>query len=363
MNAAASPAEALRRRLRDDPAAARALVDLRQAAYGREDGDAPLVDVPEGIRLDSGLGVDALPAPLVALLVEEHRLVGEGRELLAAEAGAAAPTSGPAVTPPASDDVVATAGQASDPRARPLVPRRRRLLRPGVFAAVLAGALVVVGLGTASASGLFVDDDSWRSQEPTSTPGPPSTPDPRIGVPVPAFTAEPPARLYASLSDAETAARLQESADSSWEMLLSREPDARRPEVAMERIAEGADRVRQQASCLRDAGVDVRVIGAGDDIRLSSSATPSVTSYACEVRFPMRPQGLITDAALAYLHRYYVDFLLPCYSSEGAAYEGEVPDLADFIARERSDDPWYPEASSNDGAIAFRCPQAPDAFR
>lgn len=316
------PAEALRRRLWDDPDAARVLDALRRAAYGRAGDDA----------------ADAV----AALLSEEDRLVAEGRVLLTAETRAS---------------VVAPDESAT------LAPPRRRILRPGPVAAVLAGALLVAGLGTASASGLLTDDDSWRSQEPTSTPGPPSTPDPRIGVPVPAFTAEPPDAMYESLSDAETAARLRERADSLWETLLSMEPDAQRPEVAMERIAEGADWVRQQASCLRDAGVDVQVIGADDDIRLSNALTPSVTAYACEVRFPMRPSGPVTDAALAYLHGYYLDFLLPCYASEGAAYEGDVPDLAEFMARERSSDPWFPEASSHDGGISFRCPQAADAFR
>jgi len=366
VTAPASPAEALRRRLRGDPGAARALDALRRAAYGRADGDAPLVAVPEGIRRDSAIEDDALPAPLVALLVEEHRLVAEGRDLLAADARAtaeAAPPSRPAAAPPAADVSPVAAVETADPRARPRAPHRRRILRPGPVVAVLAGALLVAGLGTASASGLLSDDDSWRSQEPTSTPGPPSTPDPRVGMPVPRFTAEPPAQQYEELTESATAQRLQERADSSWETLRSLEPGLPRPNATLERVVEGDDWVRAQAACLQQAGVDVRVIGVDEDLRLSDYTAPSATSYACDVRFPMRPQSPLTTEALAYLHAYYVDFLIPCFASEGAADEGDVPDLARFIARERAGDPWFPEASSHDGAIAFRCPQVPDAFR
>ncbi|MFH6780781.1 hypothetical protein ABOY03_16500, partial [Clavibacter michiganensis] len=71
MTTPGSPADALGRRLRDDPDAARALDALRRAAYGREDGDAPSVEVPVEVRLAAGVEVDALPAPLVALLVAE----------------------------------------------------------------------------------------------------------------------------------------------------------------------------------------------------------------------------------------------------------------------------------------------------
>ncbi|MWJ80165.1 hypothetical protein DOU01_12285, partial [Clavibacter michiganensis subsp. michiganensis] len=69
------------------------------------------MEVPVEVRLAAGVEVDALPAPLVALLVAEHRLVGEGRELLAADARA---------TPRASDDVPTAAGKTADPRAHPL---------------------------------------------------------------------------------------------------------------------------------------------------------------------------------------------------------------------------------------------------
>ncbi|MBM7411503.1 hypothetical protein JOE38_001326 [Clavibacter michiganensis] len=282
MTTPGSPADALRRRLRDDPDAARALDVLRRAAYGREDGDAPLVEVPAGIRRDSGIEVDALPAPLVALLVEEHRLVPEGRELLASDARAA---------PLASDDVPAAAAETADPRAHPLAPRPRRRLRPGPVAAVLAGALLVVGLGTASASGLLTDDDGWRSPEPTSTPGPASTPDPRTGMPIPAFTAEPPAEMRAELTDVETVAALRESADSAWERVALDRPDAVRPDVPVERILAGEEWVRQQAACLGESGVRVQVIGTGDDARLGNDSADPVVRYVCQVRFPVAPQG------------------------------------------------------------------------
>jgi hypothetical protein len=349
-----SPADALRRRLRDDPDAARSLGALRRAAYGREDGDAPHVAVPEAIRRDSGIEVDALPAPLVALLVAEHRLVGEGRELLSADARA---------TPRASDDVPTAAGDTVHPRAHPLAPRRLRILRPGPLAAVLAGALVVAGLGIASASGLLTDDDSWRSQEPTSTPGPPSTPYPRIGTPVPAFTAEPPAAMHADLTDVETVAALRESADGEWQRVVQERPDAVRPDVPVERILSGEEWVRQQAACLGESGVRVQVIGTGDDVRLGTDSADPVVRYVCQVRFPVAPQGPLTDAALGWLHDYYVDFLLPCYASEGEPYEGEVPDRDAFIALSRAGDLWQPYVATRDGMLESRCPSAPAALR
>jgi hypothetical protein len=350
MTDGATPDAALRRRLRDDPGAAERLAGLRRAAYGRDGSHDGAVE---------------------ALLAEEERLVDEGRRMLADESEAPAePTPGPPTPaeptpgPPTPDPPThRRAPLTRATRDRAPLARARRLLRPGPVAAAAVAICVVAGLGSASSAGLLSDDDSWRNQEPTSTPGPPSTPDPRLGQPVPAFTAEPPPRLYEQLSEEEAALRLQEQADSSWETLREREPDLVRPDATMERVLEGADWVRQQADCLREGGVEVRVIGTDDDVRLSTYSAPSAAEYACRVRFPVRPQGAPTDAALAYLHRYYVDFLLPCLASEGAAYEGDVPDVADFIARDRAGDPWFPEASSQDGAIAYRCPQAPDAYR
>lgn len=318
------PAEALRRRLRDDPDAARALDALRHAAYGRAGDDADAADA------------------VAALLSEEDRLVAEGRVLLAAEARVS---------------VVAPDESAT------LAPPRRRILRPGPVAAALAGALLVAGLGTASASGLLTDDDSWRSQEPTSTPGPPSTPDPRIGVPVPAFTAEPPDAMHADLTDIETVAALRESADGEWQRVIQERPDAVRPDVPVERILAGEEWVRQQAACLGDSGVRVQVIGTGDDVRLGTDSADPVVRYVCQVRFPVAPQGPLTDAALGWLHDYYVDFLLPCYASEGEPYEGAVPDRDAFIALSRTRDYWQPYVATRDGMLESRCPSAPAGLR
>ncbi|MBP2459003.1 hypothetical protein ABID70_001572 [Clavibacter michiganensis] len=348
-----TPADALRRRLRDDPDAARALDALRRAAYGRAPADAPAVEVPEGVRRASGVEAVALPAPLVALLVEEHRLAGEGRDLLAAEARSAV----------AADDATREEVDAPADARGPLVPRRRRVLRPGPIAALLAGVLLVAGLGTASASGLLTDDDGWRSQEPTSTPGPPSTPDPRIGMPVPAFTAEPPAAMHTDLTDVETVAALRESADGEWQRVVQERPDAVRPDVPVERILAGEQWVRQQAACLGESGVRVQVIGTGDDVRLGTDSADPVVRYVCQVRFPVAPQGPLTDAALGWLHDYYVDFLLPCYASEGEPYEGEAPDRDTFIALSRAGDPWQPHVETRDGVLESRCPQAPAGFR
>ncbi|RIJ44590.1 hypothetical protein DZG00_15785, partial [Clavibacter lycopersici] len=245
----------------------------------------------------------------------------------------------------------------------PLVPPPRRLLRLGPVAAVVAGALLVAGLGTASASGLLTDDDSWRSREPTSTPGPPSTRDPRIGMPVPAFTADPPARMHEELTDAEVAASLRESADALWGMVLLQRPDAVRPDLPVERVLEGEEWVRQQAACLTESGVRVQVIGTGEDTRLGMHSADVAVDYACAVRFPTRPAGPLTDAALGWLHDYFVDFLIPCYASAGAPYDGEVPDLDAFIAGSRAGVPWQPTASASDGVLESRCPSAPASLR
>ncbi|OUE18004.1 hypothetical protein BFL34_03052 [Clavibacter michiganensis] len=340
------PDAALRRRLRDDAASTRRLAELRRSAFGRDGSDD-----------------DALEE----LLAEEARLAEEGRRLLAADA--ASPGTHAADRPPhprgdrMGDDATRAPTEPTADARDPLAPRRRRILRPGPLAAVLAGALVVAGLGTASASGLLTDDDSWRSQEPTSTPGPPSTPDPRIGVPVPAFTAEPPAAMHADLTDVETVAALRESADGEWQRVVQERPDAVRPDVPVERILAGEEWVRQQAACLGESGVRVQVIGTGDDVRLGTDSADPVVRYVCQVRFPVAPQGPLTDAALGWLHDYYVDFLLPCYASAGEPYEGEVPDRDAFIASSRAGDHWQPYVATRDGMLESRCPSAPAGLR
>jgi hypothetical protein len=336
---------ALRRRLRDDAASARRLAELRRSAFGRDGSDE---------------------AELADLLAEEARLVEEGRRLLAADAASPGMHAADPLPVPRPDGMSGhgTTAMPEPPAGfpRPLVPRRR-ILRPGPLAAVLAGALLVAGLGTASASGLLTDDDSWRSQEPTSTPGPPRTPDPRAGVPVPAFTAEPPAAMHADLTDVETVAALRESADGEWQRVVQERPDAVRPDVPVERILAGEEWVRQQAACLGESGVRVQVIGTGDDVRLGTDSADPVVRYVCQVRFPVAPQGPLTDAALGWLHDYYVDFLLPCYASEGEPYEGEVPDRDAFIALSRAGDHWQPYVATRDGMLESRCPQAPAGLR
>ncbi|MBM7026195.1 hypothetical protein JS515_10555, partial [Clavibacter sp. DM3] len=91
MTGSPSDADALRRRLRDDPGAAASLDGLRRAAYGRaadEEPPPPDATPPDATPPTAGThaDADALPAPLVALLAAEARLVEEGRRLLAAEA-------------------------------------------------------------------------------------------------------------------------------------------------------------------------------------------------------------------------------------------------------------------------------------
>lgn len=377
MSGSAAPADALRRRLRDDPQAVRSLDALRRAAYGREAAPAPTVRLPDAVRMTPSLEAEALPAPLVALMTEEARLVDEGRALLATDAAQHAEhdedhdrddddstTTGPG-TGPGTEAAPDPAADRSDrePEGPDRVAWNRRLVRPGPLATALAAALLVAGLGSASASGLLADDDGWRAQEPTSTPRPPSTPDPRIGMPVPEFTAEAPSQLFEEQTAAETAAALRTQADGAWELVLLERPDAVRPDLPVERVLEGEEWVRQHAACLAESGVRVQVIGTGTDTRLGGHSADTAVEYACSVRFPYRPLGPPTDATLTHLHDYYLDFLLPCYASEGEAYEGEVPDRAAFIARARAGDEWQPTADVVNGVLESRCPSVPPALR
>ncbi|MBF4618756.1 hypothetical protein ITJ44_11805 [Clavibacter sp. VKM Ac-2873] len=279
MTSPVSSAEALRRRLRDDPAAARTLDALRRDAYGRPGDDASRVGAHREVRSAAADEADTL----AALLAEEQRLVGEGRELLAAEARVDDLT-------PARPEETADA-DAGAHAARRLVPPRRRILRPGSIAAVLAGALLVAGLGTASATGLLADGDDRGSAETAATAGPPGTPDPPSGETGPASTTEPPAGMRAQLPAGVTVAALRERADDAWQRVLDRRPDAVRPDVPVERVLGGEEWVRQQAACLGESGVRVQVIGTGDDARLSTDSADDVVRYVCEVRFPAAPRG------------------------------------------------------------------------
>jgi len=364
---AAPAADALRRRLRDDPAAARALDALRRAAYGRDAADAPVVRLPVAVRVTLSIAAEALPAPLVALMTEEARLVEEGRALLARDAAWAeghdedddddGPSGSDGAPAPTADP------DRAEHHATGRTPWHRRLLRPGPLAAALAGALLVAGLGAASASGLLVDGDGRRAPEPTSAPAPPSTPDPRVGLPVPEFTAEPPAPLREELTASATAAALRTEADALWEQVRTQRPDAVRPDLPVERVLEGEAWVRQQAACLTESGVRVQVIGTGEDTRLGVHSADAAVEYACAVRFPTAPRGPLTTAALQWVHAYYVGFLLPCYASEGSPYQGEVPDRAAFVAHARAGGWWQPTVPTDDGVLESRCPSAPPGLR
>jgi hypothetical protein len=79
---------AFARRLRDDAALGRHLEALRRDAYGRAATDALIVPVPDELRRVTGIEDPALPAPLVALLTEEARLVAEGADPTATSSAA-----------------------------------------------------------------------------------------------------------------------------------------------------------------------------------------------------------------------------------------------------------------------------------
>ncbi|MBF4618757.1 hypothetical protein ITJ44_11810 [Clavibacter sp. VKM Ac-2873] len=351
-----APDAALARRLRDDPEAARRLEELRRTAYGRDGSAAPLVEVPAGLRARTGSDEDEQPGPLVALLTEEARLVDEGAALLAAER--------PAVAPSTADDDRAPDGPVAP-------PARRRALRPGPIAAIAAGVLVLVGFGVAFAAGV-VDDGRTTASPPTSedvgsavtstaTPRGQAmgTPDGRRGSVVPDFTADPPVRVPPT--DAELAEGLRVRADQAWGLVLEQQPDAVRPEVATERVIDDEeDHAEQQVACLQDAGVSAYMEGeAGYGV----TGGDPVAVYACAVRFPLRDTGGRTDAELAYIHDYYVSFLIPCYAAEGRPYEGDVPAVADFIAGVHADRLWTPFPDAMDDGLAAACPVLPAAYR
>lgn len=359
-DANASRAEALARRLRDDPAAAALLEELRRTAYGRAGSAAPLVEVPAALRARTGYDERELPAPLVALLEEEARLADEGAALLEADARAT-----PTAVEHAHEHPDPALRDAHDP-----APTRRRALRPGPIAAVVAACLVVAGLGAASAAGILEGGRPASSgpgvASPTSTATPTSvprgqamgTPDGRRGAPVPDFTADPPVRVPPT--DAELAEELQAGADRAWDLVLQQEPDAVRPDVRPERLVEPEDHVEQQLACLRDGGVSASRIA--DDAYSLVDADPLVV-YACAVRFPVQSAGPRTDAELAYLRDYYASFLLPCYAAEGAPVSGELPGVDEFIALARAERPWTPMPERMDARVAAACPELPEAFR
>ncbi|CAQ02584.1 hypothetical protein ACR8AL_00040 [Clavibacter sepedonicus] len=357
-----APDAALTRRLRDDPAAAHRLEELRRAAYGRDGSTAPLVEVPADLRARTGYDEARLPAPLVALLVEEARLVDEGAALLAAERPVVAAME--ATTAPEADAEPDADGTPPAPG-----PSARRRLRPGVLAGAAAGILLVIGIGVASTAGAFDDrtsaspptsEDVGSAVTATSTPRGQAmgTPDGRRGSVVPDFTADPPVEV--PQTEAELAEDLRVRADRAWGLVLEQQPDAVRPDVRMERLVDEAEFIDQQVACLREAGVTASVIG--QDSYSLTDADP-VAVYACQVRFPQREAGPRTDAELAYIHDYYLSFLLPCYAAEGEPYVGEVPAVDDFIAAVRAERPWTPFPDGMDEQLAAACPVLPAAYR
>lgn len=359
----AEPDAALARRLRDDPEAARRLEELRRTAYGRDGSAAPLVEVPAGLRARTGYDAAELPGPLVALLAEEARLVDEGAALLAAERPDVAATDPAATAETTADDRTADGPVA--------VPARRRALRPGPLAAIAAGVLVLLGLGVASAAGVL-DADRTTASPPssedvgsavTSTATPRGqamgTPDGRRGSVVPDFTADPPVRVPPT--DAELAEGLRVRADQAWGVVLEQQPAAVRPDVATERVIDDEeDHAEQQVACLRDAGISAYMEGQAGYGFIGGDP---VAVYACAVRFPLRDDGARTDAELAYIHDYYVSFLIPCYAAEGRPYEGDVPAVDDFIAGVHAERPWTPFPDAMDNGLAAACPVLPAAYR
>ncbi|RIJ53827.1 hypothetical protein, partial [Clavibacter phaseoli] len=250
-------------------------------------------------------------------------------------------------------------------------PSRRRALRRGPLAGLVAGVLVLAGLGVASAAGAFdagrttasppTSEDVGSAVTSTATPRGQAmgTPDGRRGSAVPDFTADPPVRIPPT--DAEVAEDLRVRADQAWEYVLEQQPAAVRPDVGTERVIDDEeDYAEQQVACLRDAGVSAYMVGQ-DGVSITDGDPVAV--YTCAVRFPLRDVGARTDAELAYIHDYYLAFLIPCYAAEGRPYVGEIPAVDDFIADVRAERPWTPFPDAMDERLAAACPVLPSAYR
>jgi hypothetical protein len=203
-----------------------------------------------------------------------------------------------------------------------------------------------------------MQDDSWRLQTPTSSPRAASTSSPEVrAAPPPPFTALPP--VDAPLTAEETAKALEASAAANWETAKSTVPGAVRPDVSVERIVSADEWGEQQVACLAEAGIAASSSRDG----FSYTGGDPIAAYACTVRFPTRPEPPPSDAMLAYVHDYYVSYLIPCYASEGEPYEGEVPDTAAFVTGSRSGDRWSPLPTQLDPMVQSRCPEVPPAMR
>ncbi|WP_445442417.1 hypothetical protein [Clavibacter sp. km1a] len=369
--------DALARRLRDDEVAAGQLEALRRDAYGRAATDARLVPVPDELRRVTGIEDPALPAPLVALLTEEARLVAEGRTLLdgdrlARVEPADEPADGPIGdhrTGPAPAGSVPHGGvhasSGADAHAA-LHPRTRPLRRRTVVAAV-AAALVIGALGGTVASDLRDATDPATATGTSAGDGRGSrveamgTPDgrrPSAASALPAFTAPPPPHVAAT--EEELAAAYRQEADVNWRMWTEGVPDAVRPDVALERVMSEEDYPVQQVECLTAAGIRAEATGDGG---LAYQDGDPVAIWACATRFPMQLPDPLTDAELAYRHDYIVSFVLPCYAVEGSPYMDAVPAREDFVARARSGTPWFPYPDGMDNALLERCPSEPPAWR
>ncbi|RIJ44075.1 hypothetical protein DZG00_16190, partial [Clavibacter lycopersici] len=185
------------------------------------------------------------------------------------------------------------------------------------------------------------------------------TPDGRRGSVVPDFTADPPVRVPPT--EAELAEDLRIRADQQWDLVLEQQPDAVRPDVGTERLVDDQeDHAEQQVACLREAGVEASM--SGQDGYTIVDADP-VAVYGCAVRFPLRDVGARSDAELAYIHDYYVSFLLPCYAAEGRPYVGEVPGVDEFVETGRTERAWSPFPERMAGQLSAACPELPEAYR
>ncbi|MFS4506985.1 hypothetical protein ACMA46_12185 [Clavibacter sp. Sh2141] len=385
---------ALARRLRDDEVAGGELAALRRDAYGRAVNDARLVPVPDELRRVTGIEDPALPAPLVALLTEEARLVAEGRALLDGDRLAAriergdGPIDDPRTGPAPADSVphegahasggadahadsVPHASGGADAHAAALNPQTGRPgprpLRRRTVVAVVTAALVIGALGGTVASDMRDAADPATATGTSAGDGRGSrveamgTPDgrrPSAASALPAFTAPPPPHVAAT--EEELAAAYRQEADINWRVWTEGVPDAVRPDVALERVVSEEDFPEQQVACLAAAGIRAEAMGDGG---ITYQDGDPVAIWACHTRFPMQLPDPLTDAELAYRHDYIVSFVLPCYAVEGSPYMDAVPAREDFVARARSGAPWFPYPNGMDNALLERCPSEPPAWR
>jgi len=206
--------------------------------------------------------------------------------------------------------------------------------------AVLAGAAAVLALGGCAAP-----------TEPVS--GMPPLPD---------------------LTPGEADQLIAEGLDQQWASVVSRWPDAQRPEVEVVRLISLAEWGETQAACLQGLGFEVTTTGDGGinfNVPEAQQAPLALAQYECAAKYPVDPRYTtpLTRDEIAFLYRYQTGELTECLEAAGYSVPSP-PSESKFISDYLGDGPdWSPYADvvpNSDAAwqeISTTCPQVPHGFR